>query len=234
MILLLQVRDDPAPEIQERRCFQELGRIDPDRLRCRNLVRAPRITWNDVAGFDVLLIGGAGIHTATESYDFTQPLADVVLRWIDTGRPLLGSCWGHHFLAWVLGGELVTDPEREEVGTFDVTLTEEGRRDEVFRDLPETFPAQLGHHDRVAVLGDGLHELAYSERCRNQAVRYRDLPVYGTQFHCEMHERHIRARLKMYPDEYVEGDGIDAALDRILRPGPDAPRILRRFFELYG
>lgn len=234
MILLLQVRSDPAPELQEQRCFLELGGVDPDDMDFYNLVDRPRIAWDDVEGYDVLLIGGAGVHSATEIYDFTQPLQGVLLRWIDTGRPFLGSCWGHHFLAWAYGGELVTDPEREEVGTFDVDLTKDGRRDEIFRELPDTFAAQLGHHDRVATLPEGFYELARSERCRNQAIRYRDLPVYGTQFHCEMEERHIRERLKMYPDEYVEGDGIDKTLDRILGPSPDAPRVLRRFFELYG
>ena len=234
MILLLQVRSDPIPEVQEQHCFLEVGGLDPEQVAFHNLVHRPHITWNDVAGFDVLLVGGAGVHSATETYDFTRPLEEVVLRWLETGRPFLGSCWGHHFLARVLQGELVTDPEREEVGTFDITVTDAGRRDPLFQDLPDTFPAQLGHHDRVAMPGPDLHELAYSERCRFQAVRYRDLPVYGTQFHCEMEERHIRERLAMYQGEYLPGVDPAEALDRILRPGPDAPRVLRRFFELYG
>lgn len=232
MILLVQIRSHPEPELHEQRCFVDLGGIAPERLSCHNVVHRPEIRWEDVEAAKALVIGGAGVHSATESYDFTEPLREVVVRWVEEGRPLLGSCWGHHFLAWALGGDVATDPAREEVGTFDVTLTEAGSRDELFAGLPPTFATQLGHHDRVTRLPTGMVELAYSERCPYQAVRVEGLPVYGTQFHCEMDEPQIRARLATYCAEYLGGS--TEALDRILRPGPEAPSILRRFVAAYG
>lgn len=228
-VLLLQVRDHLEAERHECACFIDASGLPPEAFVCRNLVQRPQITWAEVAPFDVLLIGGAGAHSATEEHSFTAPLADVVRRWVEAGRPLLGSCWGHQFLAWAFGGEAITDPEREEVGTFDVHITEAGRDDPLLAGTPTPFAAQLGHHDRVATLPPEFVELARSERCGNQIIGRRGTLVYGTQFHCELDAQRLRERLAMYQASYLEGRPIDSVA---VRPSPEPPRLLRRFFEL--
>lgn len=230
-LLLVQVRgpENELAMLQERVCFAELAGLDAARWTYLNAVTDPEITWARVAHHDVLLIGGAGAHSVTEEHSFTRPLAEVVRRWVAEGRPMLGSCWGHQFLAWALGGTVETDPAGEEVGTFDIHLTEAGRRDPWLDGLPPTFPVHLGHHDVVRDLPPGLVELAYSERGRNQVVRYRDLPIYGTQFHCEMTMVRMQERLRMYSDEYLDGQDDEASLGSILRPAPVAEGLLRRF-----
>lgn len=40
-VLLLQIRDHPGAELQERRCFVELSGLREDRFRFRNLLVAP-------------------------------------------------------------------------------------------------------------------------------------------------------------------------------------------------
>lgn len=191
----------------------------------------PGITWADVDPHDVLLVGGAGSHTVTREYDFTAALGDIVRRWVAEGRPFLGSCWGHQFLAWALGGEVITDHARGEVGTFDVHLTAEGRRDPLLAGFPETFPVHLGHHDVVSELPPGMVELAYSDLGRNQVIRMVDQPVYGTQFHCEMTSSRMAERLRMYSDEYLEGDDDPGRIEDILRPTPEAEGLLCRFLQ---
>jgi hypothetical protein len=59
-------------------------------------------------------------------------------------------------------------------------------------------------------------------------------PVYGTQFHCEMSAARMRERLRMYSAEYLPADDLDAELDRLLRPTPDAETLLARFLGLYA
>lgn len=228
-VLLLQVRDHPEAECHECACFIDASGLPSEAFVCRNLVQRPELAWAEVAPFDVLLIGGAGAHSATEEHSFTAPLADVVRRWVEAGRPLLGSCWGHQFLAWAFGGEAITDPEREEVGTFDVHITEAGRDDPLLAGTPTPFAAQLGHHDRVATLPPEFVELARSERCRNQIIRRQGTLVYGTQFHCELDAQRLRERLAMYQASYLEGRPIDSVA---VRPSPEPPQLLRRFFEL--
>ena len=230
-VVLAQVRDDPRAETQERHCFRQATGLGREEMECVNLVAEPKVTWQRIRAADALLIGGAGAHSATRDYPFTGPLEETTARAIEEGMPVFGSCWGHHFLARLLGGELVTDPEAEEVGTFDVTLTAEGRRDPLFDGFPPSFTAQLGHHDRVSRLPPGAEELAFSALCRNQALRLPGRPVYGTQFHSEMNEAQIRARLEMYRENYL-GERAEEIVSSC-RPSPWADRLLGRFVERY-
>ncbi|TNF80284.1 MAG: type 1 glutamine amidotransferase [Acidobacteria bacterium] len=233
-MILIQVRGDEAAEAQEQLCFLETAGLEADEMDCINVVREPAISWSRVDSSDVLFLGGAGAHSATREFDFTKPLGDLVLRWIEEGRPLFGSCWGHHFLVQTLGGEVVTDHATGEVGSFDIELTKTGVDDPLFAGFPDLFAAQLGHHDRVERLPVGCEELAFSDRCRYQVLRLGDRPVYGTQFHSEMNESHLQARLMMYRDTYLEERTGEDELSATLRPSPHAELLLSRFLDLYA
>ncbi len=232
-VLLLQVRDEPRAEAQERLCFLEATRLAPEQMRCRNLVAEPDLRWRHLRGIDAVLVGGAGAHTVTRTYPFTGALNEVLLRLVTEGRPLFGSCYGHHALVEAMGGSVVTDHGSGEVGTFDVELTEAGRADPLFAGLPSRFACQLGHHDRVDRLPPGLVELAFSDRCRYQALRAADRPVYCTQFHSEMNQQHMRARLMMYRDGYLPASTTAAEMAHLLGPSPWVEGLLRRFLELF-
>ncbi len=203
-VLLLQVRDEPRAEEQERLCFVEAAGLPPERLICRNLVRDPRLAWPWVREFDVVMVGGAGAHTVTEDYPFSDALRETLLRLVGEGRPLFASCYGHHALVDAMGGVVVTDRTTGEVGTFEVELTQAGRSDPLFAGLPARFSVQLGHHDRVDRLPAELVELAASKRCPFQALRASGLPIYSTQFHSEMTVEHMVARLLWYRDGYLD------------------------------
>ena len=232
-VLLLQVRDEPRAEEQERLCFLEAAGLRAERLTCHNLVREPRVSWSRVRRADVVMVGGAGAHTVTREYPFSRPLRETLLRLVDEGKPFFGSCYGHHALVEALGGLVVTDHATGEVGTFAVDLTEAGRRDPLFDGLPSRFPVQLGHHDRVARLPRTLVELAASDRCRYQALRVPGRPIYSTQFHSEMTVEHMTARLIWYRDGYLAERATPEEVSRMLRPSDDSARLIRRFFELY-
>ena len=231
--LLVQVRSHEGARLHEQSCFRESGAMSEDELDFFNVVEPDPMTWSAVEPYDVLFLGGAGDHSATDIHEFSEPLREVVLRWVAEERPLLGSCWGHHFLAWSLGGRVITDPEQEEIGTIDLDLTSAGRRDPLLTDLPDCFPAHQGHHDVVAGLPAGTVELARSERCGFQILRVEDKPAYTTQFHSEMNERHMRERLHMYRKSYLPEDLILADFERMLRPTTEVASLLERFLELY-
>jgi GMP synthase (glutamine-hydrolysing) len=232
-VLLLQIRDRSDVELQERECFRRLAEAAGGaRLRFHNLLSDPEPGAVAAADCEALVVGGAGAHSVTESYAFTDPLRRFVERWVDDGRPLLGSCFGHQFIAAALGGRVATDPEREEIGTFDVELTEAGAADPIFAGLPRRFPVQLGHHDRVVELPPGGVELAASERCPAQAFRLAGLPVWGFQFHVEMDERALLERAAVYRDSYAGGEDGLGRLAARLRPTPEAASLFGRFLAL--
>ncbi len=232
-VLLLQVRDEPRAEEQERLCFLEAADLRSERLICHNVVSEPRLAWSRVRDFDAVMVGGAGAHTVTKTYPFSEGLRQTLLRLVDERRPLFASCYGHHALVEAMGGAVVTDRTTGEVGTFEVELTEVGRGDPLFAGLPRRFPVQLGHHDRVDRLPEGLVELAASDRCPFQALRAPGLPIYSTQFHSEMTLEHMEARLMWYSDSYLAGLATPEELSRLLEPSQEASVLIRRFFELY-
>ena len=229
----MQVRERTDVEEQEQRCFLERCRLGDGQLEPISLLREPHPPWERFAAADAVMIGGAGVYSATQEYDFTAPLTDIVLRLCQEGRPLFGSCWGHQFIARALGGTLLTDVANGEVGTHEVELTNRGSADPLFAGLPPRFAAQMGRHDYVSVLPKGTVELAFSKRSPNQAFRLEDKPIYGTQFHTELSVDRLLERLAVYQSVYVPDDGEFGELQTQCHPTPEADQILSRFLDLY-
>lgn len=226
--LLIQVREAAEVADHERRCILERTDLAPDQVDAVNVAETPVIPWERVEPVDAIIIGGSGMHSAAEDYDFTEPLGELIRRIIAERRPLFGSCWGHQFIARVMGGTVIHDAANAEVGTIDVELTDAGADDEIFGACPRRFPVLMGHHDRVSALPPGAVELAASDRCRNQAFRLDGVPVYCTQFHAEMTPEHLVERLQVY-QHYVPDPAAFEEMRRGLVPTPHADAILRRF-----
>jgi len=232
-VLLLQVRDQRAAELHEQQCFLDRLGLAPQRLESVNVVErgVPRI--EDASRADLVILGGAGAHSAYVDYPFTEPLVELVRELTARGKPFFGACFGHQFLGRALGGSVVHDPANEEIGTFDVELTAAGKDDPVFQGMPERFAVHLGHHDRIDRMPDELVTLASTAKCAQQMVRVAGKPIYGAQFHCEMTERHMRERVMMYASDYMTGDDPLAELTRRLKPTPWADEVLARFVATY-
>jgi GMP synthase (glutamine-hydrolysing) len=228
-VLLLQVRDQQAALLHEQACFLDRLGLAPKRLVSINVVERPVPSLAEALDHDVVILGGAGAHSAYLDYPFTAPLIDLVNELVDRDRPFFGACFGHQFLGRALGGSVVHDPANEEIGTFDVEVTPEGAKDPLFRDAPPRFAANLGHHDRIDRVAPNLVTLASTARCAQQVVRVAGKPVYGAQFHCEMTEQHMRERVMMYARDYMSGDDPAGQLAKRLRPTPFADGLLARF-----
>lgn len=234
-IRLVQIRSRPAVIAEEQASFQARTRLRADRFAVTNVLSDP-IGADLSDGVDAVLIGGAGAYSVVDTFPWTDGLAGLCHACADRGVPLFGSCWGHQFVAWAFGGTVVHDPERAELGTHAVRLTEAGRADPLFSTLPEAFGAQMGHHDRVAALPPGAVELADNNVAPFQAFRLGGAPIYGTQFHTELDEATERSRLLAYRAHYPEmadDDVFQATLDG-LHPTPEADDLLRRFLLLYA
>lgn len=232
-ILLLQIRERTDVEQQEQRCFIERCGIQPHQLDALNLLHDPFVSPERIEAAHAVMIGGSGIHSATQDYPFTNPLIDTLQHICQEGKPYFGACWGHQFLVRAMGGQVVTDPSMGEVGTHDVQLNQAGQADPLFQGFPERFAAHMGHHDYAHRLPDGCTSLALSDVCPNQAFRLQDKPIYGTQFHVELNAQRLAERLAIYQDIYVPDDDEFDHIKDTPRPTPQADTILRRFLELY-
>lgn len=97
--------------------------------------------------------------------------------------PLLGVCLGHQCLVEHYGGRLEVDP----VPVHGKASPVHHEKDPLFAGLPNPFPAGRYHSLRAerAVLPACLRLTAWTEEGHVMAVRHRELPRHGVQFHPE-------------------------------------------------
>jgi len=228
-VLVLQARNTPDMERQEQHCFLERCRIRPDQLETVNVTREPlrAALLNDI---DAMFIGGAGEYSAHLEYPWMDSLLEFVRLTVDRVVPMFGSCWGHQIIARALGGRVVHDSDRAELGCREVRLTKAGRSDPLFSRFPDRFMANMGHHDRVVELPPGAVELASNEQ-PFQAFRLADLPVYGTQFHSELDAKRERERLIAYRDYYREDLPNEADFQRVVEDLAETTEVDRLLYD---
>ena len=230
-VLLIQIRAEKIAAVHERQCVLEMTGLDLIQLDSVNVTSVDGISPARYQAADAVMIGGSGSNSVVNDDPFTSWLIDDVKRLAEREVPLLGSCWGHQFIARALGGDVVHDPEKAEVGVLDAHPCPAVIGDPVFDHLPESFPVLMGHHDRVEALPPGATEMVHSNLCRNQAFKMDGLPIYGTQFHTEMTPEQLVERLSQFRQYMPDDDEFEAMKSRI-RPTPEASRILPRFLEM--
>jgi GMP synthase-like glutamine amidotransferase len=100
----------------------------------------------------------------------------------ECGLPVLGICLGAQLIAKAAGAA-VTKNRVKEVGWYTVTLTEDGVRDPLFRELPPSLTVLQWHEDTFEIPARGAL-LATGRDCLNQAFRVGN--SWGLQFHLEV------------------------------------------------
>ena len=201
-LLLLQARnpEDPVRE-EERQSFSEKTGLPLDRVVAHDLLEGPP-TLDRVRQFDAVMVGGSGdYYVSNRSLPHFDAQLERLATIAEIGIPMFASCFGFHILVQAMGGNIIHDPDNVEVGTYDVSLTPEGREDPLLGRLPPVFAAQLGRKDRAERLPDGVVHLAASERCPFQCFRIPGKPIWATQFHPELDLVSNRLRF----DRYLQG-----------------------------
>lgn len=125
--------------------------------------------------------------------------------------PILGVCLGSQLLASVLGASVRSAP-RKEIGWHEVTVSEEGRGDPLFRNFAPRFDA-LHWHGEVYELPGGAVHLASSQLTSIQAFRY-GKAAYGVLFHMEVTKRGLCEMTNSFVEE-LQAEGLDG--DEICR-----------------
>lgn len=100
----------------------------------------------------------------------------------DFNVPILGICLGHQLIAKHFGGK-VGRGEKAEYSLVEIEILEEN---EIFKGLPKRLKVWESHMDEVKELPKEFELLAKSEFCPVEAMKHRELPIYGVQFHPEV------------------------------------------------
>jgi GMP synthase (glutamine-hydrolysing) len=230
--LLLQTRNVGDPmAAQEVRCFSRALDCPISAIDVFDLLSAAP-TIEKLQQTDMILLGGSGHYSAAGSGEWLERALDSMREIHRLAKPTFASCWGFQAMARAMGGRCINDLPNSEVGTIELRLTEAGRSDPIFGQLPPTFAAQAGHEDHVVALPPDAALLASSNRVPEQAFRFIGRPIYCTQFHPELNRKAMLERVIAYP-EYI------ARIARVpfqtftesLRESPEANSLLPRFVE---
>ncbi|MDX1614113.1 MAG: gamma-glutamyl-gamma-aminobutyrate hydrolase family protein [Candidatus Promineifilaceae bacterium] len=234
-ILLLQARHDhDQARLDERNSFAARMGLPVEAITTHSLIKAPP-TMAQIRRHDALMVGGSGDYYVSKGNLPAYQTTYAVLREVvAVGHPVFASCFGFHLLVEALGGRVGYHPDEMEVGTYELSLTEAARHDELFGHLPARFMAQLGHKDRADRLPEGVDNLARSALAPYQALRIPGEPIWATQFHPEMTGPENLERFHRYKDGYA---GIMSAAELAetlarFQDSPEADGLLARFLTV--
>src|SRR5579871_6328097 len=144
------------------RCFEDAGML----YAYRDLSTA-EVAWP--AGFDSLVVLG-GPMSANDPLPELQGELRLIDHALTQNLPILGVCLGAQLIAKALGARVYRNRDLE-VGWAPVHLTDAGRRDLMFGNIPS--PTTFFHwHGDTFDLPNRAEWLAYSDKTRHQAFRY--------------------------------------------------------------
>jgi GMP synthase (glutamine-hydrolysing) len=131
----------------------------------------------------IILSGGP-----SSVYDTDAPPGDE--RIFALGLPVLGICYGLHFIAHKLGGKVRPGPKRE-YGHAEIAVSGRSR---LFKDLPESLNVWMSHGDEALELPSGFTVVARSSNAL-AAMEDEQRRIWAVQFHPEVHHTRRGAEL---------------------------------------
>lgn len=167
--------------------FEGLGLIEPA-LESRGVafdycdLYQPGATMPAASAYNGLIFMG-GPMSVNDDLPYIARELRLIERAAAAGTPMLGICLGSQLIAKALGARVYRNAAKE-IGWFDVSLTEAGRRDPLLSAL-EPAECLFHWHGETFDLPSGAGLLAYSERTPHQAFRVGEA-IYGLQFHLEI------------------------------------------------
>ena len=132
----------------------------------------------------IILSGGP-----SSVYDADAPEADAAV--LALGVPVLGICYGLHFIVHHLGGRVKSAPLRE-YGHAEVSI--EDRATPLFAGLPETIAVWMSHGDEAEVLPAGFHRTAVTSNAL-AGIANEQRRIWAVQFHPEVHHTPLGPQL---------------------------------------
>ena len=128
---------------------------------------------NDKNPAGIILGGGPSVERSGNSLEYVKNL----------NIPILGICLGHQIIAKAFGGEIGV-AGIESYAKICLNINDEN---DIFKGLGDSMEVWASHKDEIKTLPPGFKLLASSPICEIEAMKHKTKPIYGIQFHPEVH-----------------------------------------------
>ena len=116
-------------------------------------------------------------------FDKNAPTVDVDIYKL--GLPILGICYGHQLIGYLLDGEVVTGTKKE-FGPALLELNEKAKNSKLLEGVSEKSAIWMNHGNEVIKVPDGFVSLGKSKTTPHAVIADEKRKIYGIQFHPEM------------------------------------------------
>jgi GMP synthase (glutamine-hydrolysing) len=151
-------------------------RVRENRVFCQ--VEPPAIKLDAIEKLNpdgIILSGGP-----SSIYEKYSPRIDSAI--FNLGIPILGICYGLHYMVDSLGGTVKGSTKRE-YGFAELTIKS---KDHLFRDFEERTTCWMSHGDSIQKLPRGFKITASTSSTKAAAVAHASKKLFGVQFHPEV------------------------------------------------
>lgn len=100
-----------------------------------------------------------------------------------TGLPVMGICLGAQLMALFFHGKIGNYKKMEEYGIVDLHIMKNGK---LFRGAGRREKVLMIHRDSIINPGENFVVTARTDRCPIAAIRHKNNPFFGLQFHPEL------------------------------------------------
>ena len=232
------MRPEDATADSEFKAILRVGHLAPNEVHRVRLEKGiPKV---DLENYAAIIAGGSPFDISTPE-PLKSPIQKNIEAFFNTlfdkvvpnDFPFLGACSGNGALGSYCGAS-ISNTYAEPIGSVTLHITEEGAKDPLLKDLPQTFSALVGHKEACDDLPPGAVLLATSTSCPVQMFRVKQ-HIYATQFHPEADADEFIVRIHTYKDYGYfppeEAEDLIASIRTLKTPVPK--EILKRFVEQY-
>ena len=153
-------------------------------------IREAETSADDLKGAAGIILSGG----PQSVYDPQSPQGDPKI--FELGIPVLGICYGLHWMTQTLGGE-VKQGKVKEYGRTNVRRSKGQQL--LLEGCPEEFIVWMSHGDEAVKLPEGFQQIATSDSCINAGFADENRNFFAIQFHPEVtHTEHGNQILKNF------------------------------------
>ena len=171
MIILIDFGGQTAHLISRR--IRELG------VECMIVTPEESSLPQDDMGVDGIIFSGG----PADVFDKNAPTVGIEI--FNLGIPILGICYGHQLIGYLLKGDVVTGAKKE-FGPAQLELNEKVHNSKLLKGVSEKSAIWMNHGNEVISVPKGFESLGKTTTTPHAVIADEKRKIYGIQFHPEM------------------------------------------------